>query len=273
MALLLAVVAVLPVNRDFTSLMRNERGLRYLATPANVFYGLAHNLLARPSIIPTVRATVGEDARLLTAPDAVQRPMVFVLVIGETARAANFSLLGYERDTNPELATRDIVAFQDVTACGTSTEISLPCMFSPWGRRDYDEQQIRGSEGLLDVLVHAGFRVVWRENQSGCKGVCSNAEIENQLMLDTPRPELCDAKHCLDEILLDGLDGMLRDAHGNTVLVMHQLGQHGPAYFERFPDRLKRFQPTCDTAELRRCTPEQVVNLSLIHISEPTRPY
>ena len=103
---------------------------------------------------------------------------MLVLVVGETARAANFSLLGYARATNPELARLDVTAFSNVTSCGTSTEVSVPCMFSPYGRADYDERRIRNSEALLDVLVRAGYRVHWIDNQSGCKGVCKGAGVE-----------------------------------------------------------------------------------------------
>jgi lipid A ethanolaminephosphotransferase len=67
-----------------------------------------------------------------------RKPQLFVLVVGETARAQNFSLNGYPRDTNPELARRDVINFPNATSCGTSTEVSLPCMFSPFGRAHYD---------------------------------------------------------------------------------------------------------------------------------------
>ena len=55
----------------------------------------------------------------------------------------------------------DLLNFTDVQACGTSTEVSLPCMFAPVGRRDYDESRVRGSESLLHVLARAGFQVQW----------------------------------------------------------------------------------------------------------------
>ncbi|WP_301338403.1 sulfatase-like hydrolase/transferase, partial [Salmonella enterica] len=52
------------------------------------------------------------------------------MVVGETVRAANWGLSGYERQTTPELAARDVINFSDVTSCGTDTATSLPCMFS-----------------------------------------------------------------------------------------------------------------------------------------------
>ena len=42
--------------------------------------------------------------------------------------------------------------------------------------------------------------------------------------------------------------------------MLHQLGNHGPAYFERYPSRFRHFTPTCDTADLGRCTREQISN-------------
>jgi lipid A ethanolaminephosphotransferase len=86
---------------------------------------------------------VGADAKVDTQVAAKARPTVFVFVLGETARAADFSLFGYDRETNPELARLAILKFAHVTACGTSTEVSVPCMFSPYGRHEYDEQLIR----------------------------------------------------------------------------------------------------------------------------------
>jgi hypothetical protein len=66
-----------------------------------------------------------------------------------------------------------------VTSCGTNTETSLPCMFAPVGRRDYDEGRIRGSQSLLHVLARAGVGVHWRDNQSGCKGVCEGLPTQD----------------------------------------------------------------------------------------------
>jgi lipid A ethanolaminephosphotransferase len=131
-------------------------------------------------------------------------------------------------------------------------------MFSEIGRRDYDEDTIRNSQSLLHVLNRAGFKVLWRDNQSGCKGVCDG--LPQEQFDDTTAPGLCADDHCFDEILLQGLDTVARDARGNLVLVMHMLGNHGPAYYKRYPDRFRRYTPTCDTAELRLCAQPDIVN-------------
>jgi len=260
LSLLVAVVAALGISRDLTSFMRNQREARYLITPGNFIWGLAVNSRARVADARATRETIGADARFVRLAVADSNPRVLVLVVGETARAANFSLLGYPRETNPELAKTDAIAFSHVTSCGTSTEVSVPCMFSPYGREHYDERRIHNSEGLLDVLVHAGYTVKWLDNQSGCKGVCKGAGVQYEKLEPATAPDLCDSTECHDEILVRRLDAELAQVDRNTVFVLHMMGNHGPAYFKRYPAEFRRFLPDCATAELRKCSREEVVN-------------
>jgi lipid A ethanolaminephosphotransferase len=205
-------------------------------------------------------ATVARDPPepAVRAAPASRKPTLFVLVVGETARAANFSLGGYPRPTNPELARLPVVYFAHTTACGTSTEVSLPCMFSPFGRADYDEARIRRHESLLHLLARAGLRVVWLDNQSGCKGVCDGLQVRDLSRAQVPG--LCDGERCLDEILLHGLRDAVGGTTADTVVVLHQLGNHGPAYFRRYPAAFRRFEPACESTEFADCTREQIVN-------------
>lgn len=260
----LAVVAIvgalsaLLAFQDVSSLMRNHREVRYLATPINYLVSLRQNLKSESPIRNVPKAPVGQDA--VTAPRAPDsRPRLLLIVLGETARAQNWGLNGYARQTTPGLArTGGVINFTDVQACGTSTEVSVPCMFSPFGRRDYDAKRIRSHQSLLHVLEYAGIATTWRDNQSGCKGVCDGLEQER---LDGAKdPVLCGSGRCMDEILLRDLAARVRARPGDRVVVLHQLGSHGPSYFQRYPAGFRRFVPTCDTADLGRCTREQIVN-------------
>ncbi len=257
-ALAVALASLFPVSADFASMMRNRKEVRYLMTPVNVVSALAGNAFARQKQPAGAKTPIGQDARLGAAWAHRARPMLFVVVVGETARAHNFSLNGYDRLTNPELAQRDMVNFSNTSSCGTSTEVSLPCMFSLFGRRHYDEDKIRGHESLLHVAARAGFQVIWRDNQSGCKGVCDG--LTTQDMATMKKDAVCAEGECLDEILLHGMDQIARDASGNLLVVMHQMGSHGPAYFKRYPAISKTFSPACETAELRLCSAEEIVN-------------
>jgi lipid A ethanolaminephosphotransferase len=258
-ALVLAAAALAPISRDFISLMRNQRELRYLITPGNFIVGLGRLGMSDARAARRPREIVGADARRIQS-GSTSRPRVFVLVVGETARAANFSLNGYSRPTNPELSRLDIVYYSDVRSCGTSTEVSIPCMFSPWGRADYDEGRIRGAEGLLHVLARAGYDVLWLENQSGCKGVCEGAGIRPRKLEASDTPGLCRGEECDDRILVEALQKELESVQRDSVIVLHLMGNHGPAYYRRYPDEFRRFLPDCRAAELRRCSRDEIVN-------------
>ncbi len=120
-----------------------------------------------------------------------------------------------------------MINFAQGTSCGSNTEVSLPCLFAPMGRRDHDEARIRGSQSLLHVAARAGVAVSWRDNQSGCKGACEGPPYDTARALVSPG--LCSDGRCLDEGLLHGLDERLADAQGTQLLVLHMLGHHGPS--------------------------------------------
>lgn len=239
------------------ALWRNQPQARFLITPANYLSSTYKVLFSDAKARNRPRTPVGADASLVARPNEA-KPRLLLIVVGETMRAENWGLNGYSRQTTPELAALDVINFRDVTSCGTNTEVSVPCMFSQTGRRDYNEDRIRSEESLLHVLEHAGIKTLWRDNQTGCKGVCANLAFEQ--LNDKNDASLCKDGLCFDEILLRGLDQKIQTTPGDMVIVLHQLGNHGPAYYLRYPDDLRRYTPTCDSAELGKCTAEQLVN-------------
>ncbi|MCX7034744.1 MAG: phosphoethanolamine--lipid A transferase [Arenimonas sp.] len=256
-ALALIGLAVLPFSREMASTARNHAQLRHLATPGNLFNAVRGYAKHRAPAVPVIAAALGRDARGGTRyPDA--RPRLLVVVIGESARAASFSLGGYARQTNPELATRGVTYFGNVSSCGTNTATSLPCMFSNLGRAGYSESAANSSENLLDVISHAGFAVEWEDNNTGSKGIATRQREEDMANFDSTG--LCDVDGCLDEILVQHLRAELARDSGDKVYVLHQLGSHGPAYFKRYPAAFRRFTPTCDSVALQSCSAEQIRN-------------
>jgi lipid A ethanolaminephosphotransferase len=259
LALAASAGALLLVFQDFSSLMRNHKEIRYLATPGNYLYSTAVAASGEARHHTGPRQPVALDATLGPRGRQRHKPVLLVIVAGETARAANWGLSGYARQTTPQLAAREVINFSHVTSCGTSTAVSIPCMFSPYGRAGYDEARIARSESLLQVLARAGYAVHWVENQSGCKGVCDG--IDTRAIANNRDPQHCDGERCLDEVLMDELDAIVRAGEPvNRVVVLHALGNHGPAYFRRHPASERHYTPTCDTAELRQCSREQIVN-------------
>jgi lipid A ethanolaminephosphotransferase len=262
-AAVLLVVALLWQFQPLAAMTRNHKEMRYLVTPLNTLWSAGSVIAADARGAARPRQAIGLDAAPGPGWATRERPRLVVLVVGETARAANWGLSGYARQTTPELAALAPINFSDVTACGTSTEVSLPCMFAPIGRRDYDEARIRGSESLLHVAARAGVAVQWRDNQSGCKGVCDG--LPHDSLNPANAPGLCQGDRCWDEGLLRGLDERLAALHGQRgattqLLVLHMLGNHGPSYWRRYPAAFEHFVPACRNDDLGRCNDEEIVN-------------
>lgn len=258
-ALGMVVLSLWPVLSQMLPILRAHKELRYLVTPSNYIVSavrVASEDLSSP---------VGNEPRHVLDPNprqsvhaARRKPVVLVVVVGETVRAQNWGLNGYKRQTTPMLAERDVINFIDVTSSGTDTATSLPAMFSLNGRHDYNRKEIKGSESLLHLVHRAGVNTLWRDNQSGDKGVDFGLPYEN--MADPGNPAFRNGNRYFDEILLDQLDGRIASMEGDALIVLHMLGNHGPAYFERYPDAFRRWTPTCDSSDLSQASHEAIIN-------------
>ncbi|HEY5849599.1 MAG TPA: phosphoethanolamine--lipid A transferase [Lysobacter sp.] len=257
LAVVIASGAALASFQDLSALMRNHREVRHLITPGNYVVSLVRVMRDDQAGRNRPRTPVGTNAKVIGRPvDA--KPRLLVLVVGETVRAQNWGLNGYARDTTPQLRRIAPINFSDMTSCGSATEVSVPCMFSPYGRAHYDKDKINHSETLLHVLEHAGIGTMWRDNQTGCKGVCEGLAFESFEHATDPRE--CNSEGCMDEVMLNGLSEAMARKPGDMVVVLHQLGNHGPSYYKRYPASLRRFTPTCETSELGKCRRDAIVN-------------
>lgn len=187
-----------------------------------------------------------------------ERPSLTVLVIGETLRDQNWGLSGYARNTSPELAQRNVLAYSGVETCGTSTNVSIPCMFSALGRSEFTYEAASAQENLLDILRRAGYDVEWWDANTGDMGVAARIPYTNFNKADDPG--FCTHGECNDGILLKQLQTKAASIKRDTVIVMHQIGNHGPAYFARYPESFAKFLPDCRDADLAKCPASEIVN-------------
>ncbi|WP_224215793.1 phosphoethanolamine transferase [Acinetobacter lwoffii] len=248
---------------DYAAIFREHRDLKGMLSPQNsIASTLSYYKKKAPKAnLPLV--AFGEDAHLLQQAQIQEHPKLMVLVVGETARAESFALNGYARNTNPELSKLAVINFSQVSSCGTATAVSVPCMFSGMSRETYDEQLASHREGLLDIAQRAGYQVTWIDNNSGCKGACDRVQkyqIPAQL-----KQKWCDAGgECFDEILVDSLKDYLAHLDKNNpkpqLIVLHQMGSHGPAYFKRSKAPYQPFQPTCNSNAIQGCSTEELKN-------------
>lgn len=257
-SLFIGLFIILISYRGLSSTVRNNKGLKHILIPFNYFdanFSLAKKYIN--SLKNMQFNDLTDDTKLQLKSKNGKKNLV-IFVVGEAARAKNFSLGGYNTDTNKYLANQNLIYFKNFYSCGTSTAISVPCMFSSFPRVDYDVDKKMYSN-LLDFMQKVNFNVLWRENNSDCKGVCLRTKTDN--LLHANNNKYCNDKECYDEILLDGLQEQINNFKDqNNFIVLHQKGSHGPAYYLRYPEKFKKYKPICESEYFNDCTKEEVVN-------------
>jgi lipid A ethanolaminephosphotransferase len=252
------VITYLQIGRVIVTLREDHEMMEVLNPPGPVSSAIK---FATSSVEDRniVRKEIARDAHLGAWIKTDPKPVVTVLVVGETARAMNFSLNGYKRDTNPELEKLDVLNFPGATSCGTDTAYSLPCMFSIYPRSEFSKRKAKATQSLMDVVRHAGVDAYWWDNNTGSKGIADLISFSS--LTNNKDPDHCDKSgDCRDGIFLKKLDQLVGSAKKNTVIVLHQIGSHGPAYYARYTDKFRRFTPDCRTPQLTDCSIEEVVN-------------
>lgn len=180
---------------------------------------------------------------------------LIILVVGETARADKFSFNGYERETNAPLKDHqdDIINYPHAISCGTSTAVSLPCMFSKDNHENYSGGMAY-TENVLDIVQRSGYNVAWVENNSDCKNVC------NRIKTLYPCGIHPQERECTDKVLIPEIAKAMPENPQNTMIVLHQVGSHGPKYFKRYPAQFEQYKPVCNTEKLNECSQEELIN-------------
>lgn len=251
--------------QDYASLFRSSPFIRDLAVPINFVNASKRVIKSKYFHSYKELITMGTDAKRGSLWRQNKKRVISVLVVGETARAENFSLNGYERNTNPSLSPLTTLNLSNFTSCGTTTAISLPCMFAKATREKFDSSAAEYTENLLDIIQRAGLPVYWIDNNSGCKGVCSRVKFID--VSEENDPELCIKSdqsllkaECYDEILIKALKKTIASSDEDMFIVLHQKGSHGPAYYLRAPSQFQAFKPACESAELQVCSQEEIIN-------------
>lgn len=256
--LLIASVLGGLLYKEYVSFVRNNGPIRSLINVFNYTVGTI-NQVKRMRLAKKQFVELDSSPQIVDNTTNGQAYTVLIFIVGETARASSFSLGGYARKTNPLLEKQDIAYFKNTSSCGTSTAISIPCIFSHQNRNDFNSTEARFTENLVDLAQKSGYKVIWKENDDGCKNVCNRVK-NMEIMKDIKNPQYCHENYCLDESLLDGLEKILADTKQNTFIILHTQGSHGPSYYQRYPDEFKQFTPTCDTGDIQNCSTEQIIN-------------
>lgn len=233
---------------SYASLARNNRHLSHMILPTNfIFATMSYvNEQLKVSNIPFNPISLNSNRKKENV-----NKNVTILIVGETARADRFGINNYSKQTNPKLSQRDIINFNQTFSCGTSTATSLPCIFSHLNRNKYNHKIGKNSDNLLDFFNRVNIDVQWRDNNTGCKGICNRVDYID--LSQKQDKELCNTTECYDEILFQGLYSQIINNENDQVIVLHPKGSHGPAYFLRYPSEFEHFKPTCKNIQLQKC--------------------
>lgn len=243
LTLLFLVVFVFVNSPNWLWIDRNSKTLGGLAMPWSYSVNLSLFYIHKSQ----------KNAKEIELPDATitdTGKSVVVLVIGESSRRANYSLYGYDKNTNPLLSkTPNVHAFK-ATSCATYTTAGVKCIL-----------EYKNTSNLYEILPNYLYRngagVIWRTTNWGEPPVhIKKYETKQQLQAE------CKGEDCpYDEVLLTGLDKDILSLKKNKVLVvLHTSTSHGPLYSQKYPPRFATFTPVCNSVELGNCSHEELVN-------------
>ena len=261
--LLIINIILIPVlyavfSKYWVSFFRSHKTLRMYTNPTYYIYSLGKYINEKYLTKPMKFKHIGMDAKV----EEKGKPKLVIFVLGEAARYDHFSLNGYKRDTNPNLEKIfDLVNFPDVHSCGTETAVSVPCMFSPYNRKDYSDKKAKHTDSVIDIINRSGVAVLWRDNDSGSKGVASRIKGYEDYNRADIKP-YCKDGNCVDDVLLYKLQDWINEQNSSKpiFIVLHTKGSHGPAYYKRYPKNFEKFKPVCKSNQLQECKKQEVVN-------------
>lgn len=175
---------------------------------------------------------------------------VVVLVIGESARSQNFSLYGYQKNTNPLLSKVPNVSHFNAVSCATYTTAGVKGILEHSDSADLYEI-------LPNYLYRNNVEVIWRTTNWGEPPV----HIKNYQNREDLTPN-CKGEGCnYDEILLSGLKEQIAASKKDKILVvLHTSMSHGPTYSKKYPPQFEAFKPVCNSVELGKCSQEELIN-------------
>ena len=175
---------------------------------------------------------------------------VVVLVIGESARKANFQLYGYKRHTNPQLMQQpDLKVFQ-ATSCATYTTAGTKAILEP-----------KNTDDLYELLPNYAFRtgvdVSWRTSNWGEPPIHIDEYLtDNELAAIYPNED-----KQYDGLLFAGLRERIESSKKNKVLIIiHTSTSHGPKYVDKYPKELEMFKPVAVNVEESKKNLDMLVN-------------
>ena len=196
-------------------------------------------------LVNSIRVTsirMAKQAEEIKLPDGKitnNEKAVVVLVIGESARKANFQLYGYKRANNPLLSKQQGLKVFQAQSCATFTTAGVKAILEPKNSGDLYEP-------LPNYAFRTGADVVWRTINWGEPPIHID-EYESDIVLSKKYPNV-DKRY--DELLFTGLRERIESSKKNKVLiVIHTSTSHGPNYASKYPKKFEVYKPVAHNVE------------------------
>ena len=259
LSLVFVISASWTLSKEMSDFLREHKQVRYLNNPG---YGLFNFMkYTHESLFVNRTFDFGDYFSYSDESDEVDGPNhreeLIVLVVGETARYDRFGINGYERDTTPNLKkVKNLISYSNFTACGTSTAISVPCMFALQDSKEFKVSKSQYKANVLDIMPPEDVNIHWFDNNSDSKHVADRVSYKS--FKSSENNTVCDDE-CRDVGMISHIGGVL-DPKVDNLIILHQMGSHGPAYHKRYPKEFEKFTPACNNDDITKCSNEEINN-------------
>lgn len=215
----------------------NDSSIRANIYPINIMYNMffAANKYVKIKNYPSTSNNFSFNATRKTQ----EEPEIYVLVIGETSRADNWQIYGYDRQTNPNLSNnKSVLHFHDVITQSNTTHKSVSILLSAASAENYE--LIYSQKSLITAFKEAGFTTIYLSNQA------KNGSFIEYFSKEADHVEHYRSnnsiKNNFDSILLDRLQYYTSSVKNNLLIVVHTYGSHF-YYGERYPREFAKYTP------------------------------
>lgn len=209
--------------------------------PANVCYNIAL-AFQRTAQTQNYAKTSKDFTFQAKATHPEENREVYVMVIGETSRAANWSIYGYNRDTNPKLSkVEGLTAFCHALTESNTTHKSVPMLMSSISAHNFNS--IYRQKGIITAFKEAGYKTAFfsnqRYNHSFIDFFGKEADTYDFIKENTGRSADYNPS---DDELLELVAAELAKNASKQFIVLHTYGSHFN-YRERYPSGNAFFLP------------------------------
>ena len=208
--------------------------------PINACYNM-YKAVSRHDMLQNYNETSKNFKFNASSSHSAQQREIYVVVIGETGRACNWELLGYNRPTNPLLKhVDDLVVFDSVLTESNITHKTVPMLLSSASAEDYDK--IYSQKSLITAFKEAGYKTAFFSNQAHTKALVDNFGLEAD-KVEYLKDRSADVNfNPLDSELIKLAQDFILEGDKKQLIVLHTYGSHYN-YSARYPQEMAYFKP------------------------------